>query len=159
MAEGHSDNFIVPSFLVGCLVLVADQFIKIFVSKFLDPADTIPLINNVLHVTFVRNSGCAFGLFNGQNLIFPVTTAILALALFVYCFIRRDKTNAILRLAAILIIFGAASNLIDRFRVGHVIDFIDLRVWPVFNFADSAITTGAAIFIFEMAIKREKRKT
>lgn len=142
--------------LIGISVLGSDQAIKIFLSRFLKVAETIPIINNVFHITLVFNTGCAFGLFRSRSTpIFLVASALVVL-FFIYFLRRLRGENFLPRLAAILIISGSVSNLIDRFRLGCVIDFLDFRVWPVFNLGDTAITIGVSIFILQLFRRNRK---
>lgn len=105
-----------------------------------------PLLGNWLHLTHVHNTGAAFGLFNGQAL--PL--AIMSLTLFVALFFWRDhlrQLGAWGNFALALIAGGAMGNLYDRLVYGYVIDFIDFRIWPVFNVADCAVVAGAVLLI------------
>lgn len=141
--------------LTGIIVLIADQAVKFFLVSFLKPSETIPIIKNIFHITLVFNTGCAFGLFRDQSVLFFITAALIAIILLIY-FLQSVKTAKIFsELAATLIIAGSLSNLIDRFRCGYVIDFLDFRVWPVFNLGDTAITIGVSIFILQLLIKRK----
>ena len=107
----------------------------------------MPLLPPVLHLTYVQNTGAAFGLFKGQQLLFiGVSVAVIA---WIVWELRRGRSFGGTALWACgLILGGAIGNLIDRLRLGYVIDFLDLRVWPVFNVGDSAITVGVALLIF-----------
>jgi signal peptidase II len=110
--------------------------------------ESLPLVRNVLHMTMVHNTGIAFGFFKDQGVTFIVIpiVAIFLLAFNIYYY--RQNNEALSRtyiVAFSLILGGAFGNLIDRMVYGYVIDFIDFRVWPVFNIADSAITIGAIL--------------
>lgn len=94
---------------------------------------------------FVKNTGAAFGILQGYNFVF-ILVSFAALAGFVWYWLKDDKN----RLAVSLIISGIIGNLIDRIFFGYVRDFIDLRVWPVFNVADSLMVVGVGIFIWGM---------
>lgn len=105
---------------------------------------SLPIIENVLHITVTINRGAAFGIFR-QNTVFLIIVSIVFLALF-FVYMRRENKSAPLFLVSCgLILGGAFSNLFDRIFLGFVIDYIDLRWWPVFNLADSAITTGIGL--------------
>ena len=147
--------------VAGVFFLVADQITKFFLTHSLNPGDTIPVIKNIFHVTLVLNTGCAFGLFRNQPM--PV---FLAISLFVIVsllyFLKRlsakgnVKALVFSRIAAILLISGSLSNLIDRLRFGYVIDFLDFRIWPVFNLGDTAITIGVMIFVITILFNKIK---
>ena len=124
-------------------MLAADQATKRLAFHYLSRVPTVPVLPGVFHLTFVRNTGVAFGLFQGQGLWITLgTLAVLAGLL------RSMLNPARGRWVAVclgLILGGAAGNLVDRVRFGAVIDFIDFRIWPVFNVADSCLTIGAAL--------------
>lgn len=103
-------------------------------------------------MTLVHNTGIAFGLFRDQGLLFIIVPIIAVVILLVYNIYYYRQTGSLSKLYILgfsLILGGAIGNLIDRLTLGYVIDFIDLRVWPVFNVADSAITIGTIIIILK----------
>ena len=110
---------------------------------------SIPVITNVFHITYVHNFGAAFGLFAHRTDFFIFVTTVVVLLIFV--FLRHlPKEQKLLRAALVLQLGGATGNLIDRVRLGYVIDFFDLRVWPVFNVADIAIVFGVGLLILDL---------
>ncbi|MCD6227946.1 MAG: signal peptidase II [Candidatus Omnitrophota bacterium] len=108
---------------------------------------SIPLIKNILHITIVFNRGAVFGIFpNKGNLLVYLSFAFIVLFL---VFIRREKMETFLiKFAYGLVLGGALSNFLDRILYGYVIDYIDIRIWPVFNLSDLCISTGVALIIF-----------
>lgn len=139
-------------FISGVLGVVAfDRFSKIFFSHLLDLNESVIFIKNFLYFTLVHNTGIAFGLFKDCGFVFLVIPLVLTGLLIynVYYYRHSEQLNSIYILAFSLILGGAIGNLIDRIFLGYVIDFIDFRIWPVFNIADSAITIGAAIILFK----------
>lgn len=135
-----------PYALLALAILVLDRLLKIWVVRSLPLWTTRPLLGNWLHLTHVRNTGAAFGLFGGQAL--PL--AIISIALIAGLLLWRDQLRQLGvwgNLALALVAGGAIGNLYDRLAYGYVIDFLDLRVWPVFNLADSAVVVGAALLI------------
>ncbi len=142
--------------LVGIVVLV-DQLAKFLALRYLSSQTPLVVIPHVLDFTLVRNSGVAFGLFSGfAPLLFTLITGSLV---FLFMIANRAHHEASLsnRWALSLILGGAIGNWIDRLRFAAVIDFIDFRVWPVFNIADSAITIGVCIFALNL-FRPEKKK-
>ena len=136
----------------SCLVVFLDRITKLLFLNLLSLGESLPVIPHVLHMTLVHNTGIAFGLFREQGkAFFVIPVIVLCLFLFNVYFYR--KNNEMLTRSYIvafsLILGGAVGNLIDRIMYGHVIDFIDVRVWPVFNIADSAITIGAGVIIWQ----------
>ncbi len=119
-----------------------DRLAKFIVLKYLSVSDSIPVINGVFHLTLVYNRGAAFGMLKNQVPLF----IFVSLAAIVLIFINLKKENSFLsRISLSLILAGALGNLVDRVFLGYVVDFLDFRIWPVFNIADSAITIGAIL--------------
>ena len=142
--------------IIICLVTVAlvvsvDRLTKIFFVTVLHPGESIPVIRNIFHLSLVHNTGIAFGLFKDNNFVFFVIP-VIAIGLLVYNIYYYHKVGELDRLyiaAFSLILGGAIGNLIDRMTLGYVVDFLDFRVWPVFNAADSAITVGAFFILIK----------
>lgn len=144
----RSQKDILIAIIVTFAVVYADRLTKLFFSDLLADGESLPVIHNVLHMTLVHNTGVAFGFFKGQGIVFIVipVIAIFLLIFNIYYYRRNDQALSRIYIVAFsLILGGAIGNLIDRIVYGHVIDFIDFRIWPVFNIADSAITVGAII--------------
>lgn len=109
--------------------------------------DPIPGFGHWITVTHVVNPGAAFGLFPDQGSLFAVIAVVVVVAILVYY--RYLPTHKwLVRLSLGLQLGGALGNLADRLQHGYVIDFIDFRIWPVFNFADVAIVTGVGILAY-----------
>lgn len=100
-------------------------------------------ITSFFSLSLVKNTGAGFGILQGKTLLLIIFN-IAALAILIYFYFSTTKTK-ISRTGLLLIISGAAGNLIDRIFLGYVTDFISFSFWPAFNIADSAITVGAAI--------------
>jgi signal peptidase II len=130
---------------IALAALVADQLTKHIVSSSLS-LDAERHVVGPLSIHHVQNSGIAFGLFASAT---PIVTALTAVAVgwMLFFFARSGSRHPILPIALGLLIGGSASNLIDRIRLGHVTDFIDLRFWPAFNLADSFIVLGVLVLL------------
>jgi len=100
----------------------------------------------------VHNRGAAFGILKNQLFVF-VIISLLAIALILY-HLKDRKKSRLSSISLSLILGGAVGNLIDRLRFGFVIDFLDFRVWPVFNIADSAITIGVVLLSWELLCRK-----
>jgi signal peptidase II len=125
------------------LILFTDQSLKAWVMNRFQLGQSRPLIPGILHLTLVHNTGTAFGLFQDKNLFFIILSAVVIAGIAALLFKEEKKNDSPFSLIPlVLLLGGAAGNLIDRIRLGYVIDFIDFRVWPVFNLADSCITVG-----------------
>ncbi len=144
-------NKLVFSFACTASIILIDQLSKLFILRFLKPHESLPVVKNIFHITLVLNTGIAFGLFKNQvlfYLILPIA-AIIWLLLTLFSPQNYQEENGLYFFALSLILSGAIGNLIDRLRLGCVVDFLDFRIWPVFNLADSAITIGVAIIILK----------
>ncbi len=142
---------IVLSLLTVAFIIITDRLSKIYFAKFLSEGESLPIIRNVLHMTLVHNTGIAFGLFKDHGIIFiiiPIVFVIL-LVINIYYYKKTQSLSLPYILGFSLIIGGAVGNLVDRITLGYVIDFVDIRIWPVFNIADSAITIGAVIILLQ----------
>jgi signal peptidase II len=131
--------------VAGAAVIV-DQVTKYAVGQWIALGESIPVVANVFHISLVHNSGIAFGLFRGQPVFWLVVITVSLIVLIVLAHYVAHF-YVLQRIAFGIILGGAAGNWIDRIRVGYVIDFLDFRVWPVFNVADSCITMGVAMLI------------
>ena len=130
-------------FGLACLIIVFDQFSKFLVARYL--GKSVPIISNIFHLTYIHNTGAGFGILKGKNtLLIFVALMIIGAVLFYY---DKLKNKAIVHYSVGLILGGAIGNLIDRIRLGYVIDFLDFRIWPAFNVADSAVSIGAILMI------------
>ena len=134
--------------LIALVLLVADQLSKLAVANRFVPGQSVPVIPGVLQVTYVQNTGMAFGLLQGFPHLFAVLALVVA-AWIIIELVRSHRMDRLMEIGMALILGGATGNLIDRVRLGYVIDFLDLRVWPVFNLADSAITIGVGLLLLE----------
>ena len=134
--------------LVATAALCADQLTKHIVSSQLALDDQVKLVGP-LSIHHVQNSGIAFGLFSSATgaVIVLTTVAVGWMLLF---FARSGSRHPVLPVALGLVIGGSVSNLIDRVRLGHVTDFIDLKYWPAFNLADSFIVVGVAALLLAL---------
>ncbi|MDD3617909.1 MAG: signal peptidase II [Desulfobulbaceae bacterium] len=137
------------------LVVVLDQASKFWIAARFSMYETVPVVPGFFNLTYLTNTGAAFGFLAGQpsawRQTFFVGIAVAALVVIAFLYHRLKKTSAWYVTALGLIAGGAAGNLIDRVRLGSVIDFLDVYVgrhhWPAFNLADSAITVGVGIFL------------
>lgn len=131
-------------------VYILDRFTKILVQYYLVEGESIPIIANVFHLTFHRNPGAAFSLFPHKKLFFILVTVVV-LVLIIYFYFKLPANKKIARTALALQFGGAVGNLVDRvFGGGYVVDFLDFRVWPIFNIADSAIFIGVVLLSWEI---------
>ena len=126
-------------------VFVTDQFLKRVVEGSMRLGESIPLIPGALHLTYIKNPGGAFGILGGQDGILLIGSAV-AVAFVLWMLLTGEPSRATTAGCG-LILGGAAGNLVDRIFEGEVTDYVDLRVWPIFNAADVAIVIGVALLL------------
>ncbi|NLP17861.1 MAG: signal peptidase II [Firmicutes bacterium] len=138
-------------FAMGFLVFCLDQLSKQLVQKNMIPGESISLIPGMFHLTYVQNTGAAFGILKEKTSFFVVITALVVLAI-VFAIPHIQREHLFLRSALGLMLGGALGNFVDRARFGHVIDFIDFRIWPVFNVADMAIVMAVGFLFWKLLV-------
>lgn len=140
--------------LIASVLFLLDFLTKMMIRSYFQVNDTIPLIQDIFHITYVQNTGAGFGLLTGYNILL---IAIYIVALGVIAFSWKSLPEERVPAGLIgLFIGGIAGNLLDRIIFSHVLDFIDFRFWPVFNIADSGITIGIFGFVlYELFTKKK----
>ena len=136
--------------LLLAAVVVTDQAVKLLVASQVSLGTSVPLIPGILVLTHVRNPGIAFSLLYNVPLIVPAAIAVI-LVFFLFSNVAQWWHRPVVATALALVSGGAIGNLIDRLRVGAVIDYVDLGFWPVFNLADTAVVAGTALLILTLA--------
>ena len=133
--------------LVGVGTFVIDRLTKALVSATMKLGQSIPVIENIFHITFKTNDGAAFSILSGRVSFLIIATLLIIGALVAFILVKKPKSK-IFGIAVSLIISGALGNLADRIALGHVIDFLDARFidFPIFNVADICVVCGAALF-------------
>lgn len=152
-------SFLAPLIFVGGGVVILDQITKLLVVHYMPLFDTKVILPGFFNLVHVHNTGGAFSLLAGENAlwrrVFFVLVTLFVLALLLYVYGKVDRRDRWTRNAYALICGGAVgNNLIDRLRLGEVIDFLDVYVgslhWPAFNVADSAISIGAVMLLISL---------
>ena len=140
--------------IVAAIALLVDRASKIGALQLLPGKPVV--IAKYFWLNYVENTGAAFGIFqNGNGFLIVVMLAVLGYIVFSWKDIARQGRLA--QWGAVLIVTGALGNLYDRVRLGFVVDFLDFRVWPVFNVADSLITIGAVLLGISLICRQEKK--
>lgn len=144
--------------ILGVLIVVLDFVTKRLAVDKLTTIDTIPLIRNVFHLTYVENRGAAFGILADKRAVFIALTAVILAVLIAAAVRLKDKTRPMC-IGFCFVCAGAVGNLIDRVRLGFVVDFFDFRLinFPVFNVADIFVCIGAAVLAGAFIVYDEKR--
>jgi signal peptidase II len=152
---------------LAAAVIILDLWTKALVLARIELHEAVPIIPNFFQLVHVRNTGAAFGIgANAGSRIVPMLLNAGAIAVFcvvvVYA-LRSAVTDRVLQTGLHLILGGAVGNLVDRFRFGFVVDFLDVYVgnhhWPAFNVADSAICIGIALLFLDMRKKPEEAES
>ena len=148
--------------IISVVIIALDQATKLYVDANFRLHESMPVIRGFFNLTYVRNKGAAFGILadNAVRIPFFITVSIVAM-LGILWYINRIRNDQKLAVFSLSLVFaGACGNLIDRVRLGEVIDFLDVfwqrYHWPAFNVADSAITVGVTLLLIDMW--REERK-
>lgn len=143
-------------FVLPLAVVILDQFSKYIVVENMALGESIPIIEEVFHLTYILNPGAAFGMF-AHNRLFFIAIAVIVIGIIIWA--RREILASPWEVKAGCGLFlgGAIGNLIDRARQGLVIDFFDFRIWPVFNIADIAICIGVGLLIWNLLKTELKR--
>jgi signal peptidase II len=150
--------------IVSAVILVLDQVTKLYIDHRFALYESVTVIENFFHITYVRNKGAAFGILADSTIRVPffITVATIA-ALGILWYLRQlRKDQRLLQFALSLVFAGAVGNLIDRVRLGEVIDFLDVHWyhyhWPAFNVADSAITVGVGLLLLDLWFEERRKK-
>ena len=135
-----------PFFLVAGAVFALDQVTKALIRDWLAVGESWPSDGWLVKITHVTNTGAAFGILQDQG-VFLTITAVIAIGAIVFYYLYPPLEHGLLRVAMGLLLGGAAGNLVDRVRFGHVTDFIDFPRYPEFNVADSSIVIGLIVIV------------
>lgn len=141
--------------------IVIDQITKWLSAKYLTKVSTVPIIKDVLHLTYVENTGAAFGMLKDHRWVFIIVSSVTIVAFLLYLYLGHAE-NRLYAISLSMIVSGGIGNMIDRIVLGYVIDFIDFRLinFAVFNGADSFVCVGAGLLILALILdlKNEIKK-
>ncbi len=140
--------------VVGIILL--DQIVKFVIRSTMYIGQSIPVINDIFHITYVQNRGAAFNMLDGKSLLLIMVPTI-AIIIAIWYMEKHLEEHWTLLVSLSLVIAGGVGNLIDRCFMGFVTDMFDFRFWPVFNVADIAVCVGAGILVlYTFAFYEEK---
>lgn len=144
-------------YLIAIIWLLFDQVSKYYVMNHFVLGESLPVIQNVFHFTYIINRGAAFGMFTNQRWFFLAVALVLII---VYGIYRKQVNNGpfVLRMGSALLISGAIGNGIDRYILHGVVDFFDFRIWPIFNIADIGICIGVVCIIYYLLTSKHEEK-
>lgn len=136
-------------------VVILDQWSKWMAATNLVPLQSVEVIPGVMWLTYVFNRGAAFSMMQGQTVFLVAAGFLVVFALIAYVLLTKPRPT--MQLLIGIMTGGALGNLLDRCFLGHVVDFIDFRIWPVFNVADIAISCGGIVLlIYYIWFEREE---
>lgn len=142
-------------------IVILDQFSKYLAVKYLEPVGSYPLIQDVFHLTYVKNDGAAFSIFSSKQLFLIIATVIVICLILGLLFKSvQDGTTPWLSFSLALIAGGAIGNLVDRLRLHYVIDYFEFRFvnFAIFNVADIFIVVGTALLCYLILFKNVELK-
>ncbi|TDM07335.1 signal peptidase II [Macrococcus lamae] len=146
---------------IGLFLIIMDQLSKWIIVKTMNVGDSFSVIGNILEITSHRNNGAAWGMLQNQMIFFYIITVIVLLAI-LYFFKQDAAFKPVMQLGLTLIFAGAVGNFIDRLFRGSVVDFIDTKIinydFPIFNIADSCLTIGVIVLLYEILVNENKEK-
>ena len=149
---------------ISIIGIITDQITKIAVDRSMRLFDSIPIIDNFFHLTYVRNKGAAFSFLSNASwrLPFFITVSSIAALVILIAFRKLRDDQKLAHVSLAMIFSGAVGNLIDRIRLGEVIDFLDAHWyrhhWPAFNVADSLICVGVFLLALDMILEEKRLK-
>lgn len=146
LRAGSSLQKLPPLLAIMSVIAIIDQITKAIVVRHLNLHESITILPGILTITRLHNTGIAFGLFPGIPDVFTLVT-LGAMVGVLYFYLNVTPRGTLLTIACGLIMGGALGNLIDRFRLKYVVDYIYFSFWPAFNVADSAVTVGVALLV------------
>ena len=134
-------NKYIAVFSIAFFIVLIDQLAKFLVKTSFQLSQSIPIIKNIFHLTYIHNFGAGFGILQQQKWIL-VFISITVIGIIFYYLDKIKKKGLLLQILMGFTLGGTIGNLIDRLFYGYVIDFLDFRIWPIFNFADSFVSIG-----------------
>ena len=141
---------------LALLIAGLDQLLKLLVVKNLALGQSLPLIGRAVKLTYVRNTGAAFSLFVGFSPYLAVI-GLIAAAVVIYWHTRASSKNILLQIGLAAVLGGCGGNLLDRVFRSYVIDYLDFKLWPVFNLADLAINLGVVLLAWSLFRQKEEK--
>lgn len=134
-------------FLIIIAAVVLDQIIKKVVVSSMALYESIPVLQDIFHITYIRNTGAAFSIMEGRIPVLILLPLVMIIAAVVFMLVKRKTGHPLMMTSVALIAGGGIGNLIDRISLGYVVDYLDFRVFPIFNAADIAVCVGCGLLI------------
>ncbi|MEE8638438.1 MAG: signal peptidase II [Candidatus Margulisiibacteriota bacterium] len=142
-------------YFLAFVIVAIDQSLKYLVHQSMRLGQSIPLIDGILKLTYVRNTGAAFSLFIGFSPYLAVIGFLVVIAVIFFHY-KIPLHLRVLQIGLAFVLGGSLGNLIDRVFRTYVIDYLDITIWPVFNFADIMINVGVILIVFKLFAEEEE---
>lgn len=143
-------NFSMQYYMIIAAIVILDQIVKKAVTVYMELNESLPVITDVFHITYIHNTGAAFSLMEGFRFLLIALPLLVILAALIYLFKKRKEARPALLLSLSFIAGGGLGNVIDRIALGYVVDYFDFRVFPIFNIADIFVCAGCALLVIYM---------
>lgn len=144
-------------YLIAAAAVLLDRAVKHITVVNMEAGDTMPVVENMFHITYVRNTGAAFSMWEEQWVVLILLPLAVLTAGIVLIFLKRRIWSRPMLTSLSLICGGGIGNLIDRISRGYVVDMFDFRIFPVFNVADIMICAGCGLLLLEILVLERKR--
>lgn len=145
-------------FLIIIAVVILDQIIKKAVVASMALYESIPVLQDIFHITYIHNTGAAFSIMAGKISLLILVPLVMIIAAVIFMLVMRKKGHPLMMTSVALIAGGGIGNLIDRMALGYVVDYLDFRVFPIFNLADIAVCVGCGLLILYVLFIDGKQK-
>ncbi len=145
-------------FLIVIGVVLLDHLVKYMIASQMVPGESIPVIADIFHITYVQNRGAAFSIMQGQWIFLILLPSMGILAALILLIWKHKKWSKRMNLSVAFICGGGLGNIIDRICQGYVVDLFDFRIFPVFNIADIFICVGCGLLLLDVLLSEGKKK-
>ncbi|NBI62819.1 signal peptidase II [Clostridiales bacterium] len=143
-------------YLMIAAIVVLDQIVKRMVVSVMAQGDSIPVVDQIFHITYIQNTGAAFSLMEGFRVLLIALPVAVILAAMGFLFLKRKSAHPVLLTSLAFICGGGLGNVIDRARFGYVVDYLDFRVFPIFNAADIFVCLGCGLLLLYVIVLDRK---
>lgn len=149
-------DFSMYYYLMIAAIVVLDQIVKRMVVSVMARGDSIPVVDQIFHITYIQNTGAAFSLMEGFRVLLIALPVAVILAAMGFLFLKRKSAHPVLLTSLAFICGGGLGNVIDRARFGYVVDYLDFRVFPIFNAADIFVCLGCGLLLLYVIVLDRK---
>lgn len=139
-------------YLMIAAIVVLDQIVKRVVVSVMAQGESIPVVDQIFHITYIQNTGAAFSLMEGFRILLIALPVAVILAAMVFLFLKRKSAHPVLLTSLSFICGGGLGNVIDRARSGYVVDYLDFQVFPIFNAADVFVCLGCGLLLLYVMV-------